>query len=311
MLHQICFFFVSYLTYRTGIISSLAFCPSYSSEECFYAAGTFSSTSNNIAIFSDVGSEPVMFIGGGPQEGVTQVWKQAHWHFLFLVFSFCLYFQLQFNPAKPNILYAAYRGRGVGSIYSWDVRSDVHVPLEIFRIPTTGDLLRTNQKIRFDIDPTGRFLSIGDQVNQFSIRLSFLCINEVLQSGFVSLFKLDTGLPDLGEHQLENCLREDSSVNTNPTNPCIYFKAHQGNNDIYRFKDSRANVTGTLDTVGSVAFHPFSSRLLSASGSRHFVEPYQDSSDSEDDMDQINASKREGKRSQPVTFDSSLKIWGF
>ena len=56
-----------------GIISSLAFSPSYSPDECFYAAGSLNPTSSNIAMFSDATPNPVMFLDGGPGAGVTQV----------------------------------------------------------------------------------------------------------------------------------------------------------------------------------------------------------------------------------------------
>lgn len=71
------------------------------------------------------------------------------------------------------MLYAAYRGSASGSVYSWDIRSHIDVPLEIFTVPSikshdsTGQAsyeMTRNQKMRFDIDPLGQLLSIGDQV---------------------------------------------------------------------------------------------------------------------------------------------------
>ena len=68
------------------------------------------------------------------------------------------------------MLYAAYRGFASGSVYSWDIRSHISAPLEIFIVPSleshgsTGRSTTRNQKMRFDLDPFGRFLSIGDQV---------------------------------------------------------------------------------------------------------------------------------------------------
>jgi hypothetical protein len=56
-----------------GIISALAFSPSYTAEEAFYAAGSFTPTAHNIALFSDAQAEPLMYVGGGPRAGVTQV----------------------------------------------------------------------------------------------------------------------------------------------------------------------------------------------------------------------------------------------
>lgn len=72
------------------------------------------------------------------------------------------------------MLYAAYRGFASGSVYNWDIRSHVDAPLEIFTIKSheltgqTGNKTSTNQKIRFDIDPSGQLLSIGDQVGIIS-----------------------------------------------------------------------------------------------------------------------------------------------
>jgi len=56
----------------------LAFSPSYSPDECFYAAGSFNPTESNIAMFSDAKQEPIMYVGGGPRAGVTQVRNAAH-----------------------------------------------------------------------------------------------------------------------------------------------------------------------------------------------------------------------------------------
>ena len=55
-----------------GIISAIAFSPSYNAEESFYAAGSFSPTFSNIAMFSEQQEQPLMFVEGGPRAGVTQ-----------------------------------------------------------------------------------------------------------------------------------------------------------------------------------------------------------------------------------------------
>jgi len=55
-------------------------------------------------------------------------------------------------------------------VYSWDIRLDVDTPLEIFQasgVAKAKSDVRTNQKMRFDIDIGGRFLSNGDQVRDF------------------------------------------------------------------------------------------------------------------------------------------------
>lgn len=103
--------------------------------------------------------------------------------------------------------------------------------------------------------------------------------------------------------------------------------------------DSHAyHISGLLDdlntdAVGSVAFHPFESCLLSASGSRHFIDEEQEAeeSESEDDLSDANPdaerssewgrasnshprlkeSDSRERRCQPVTLDSTLKLWKF
>ena len=67
--------------------------------------------------------------------------------------------QLKFNPMNSSIIYGAFRRRR--EIFSWDLRGDVSTPLEIFQSPE--DEL-TNQKIKFDIDSSGKWLAVGDRV---------------------------------------------------------------------------------------------------------------------------------------------------
>ncbi|KAJ7708212.1 WD40-repeat-containing domain protein [Mycena rosella] len=131
-----------------GIISALAFSPSYESD--FYAAGSLTAAPGNIAVFSEAeGAVPVLFVSGGPVAGVTQ---------------------LHFNPMRPEILYAAFRRRR--EIYSWDLRADVSAPLKIYSATssvTDPPIGETNQKRRFDVDVGGRFLSVGDQEGNISV----------------------------------------------------------------------------------------------------------------------------------------------
>lgn len=66
------------------------------------------------------------------------------------------------------------------------------------------------------------------------------------------------------------------------------------------------------DTVGSVQFHPFRPILLSTSGSRHFTE--EPESDNElgvvdEESDEISQRRVKTRQRQPVTYDSSVKIW--
>ncbi|KAJ7929633.1 WD40-repeat-containing domain protein [Mycena leptocephala] len=120
-----------------GIISALAFSPSYESD--LYAAGSLASTTGNIALFTETdGAIPVRF--------------------------------LHFNPMRPHILYATFRRRR--AVYGWDLRADVGAPVVVYSPtdsvsdPLVGD---TNQKRRFDVDITGRLLGVGNQEGNISI----------------------------------------------------------------------------------------------------------------------------------------------
>jgi hypothetical protein len=59
----------------------------------------------------------------------------------------------------PHILYAAYRRHE--AIYSWDLRANVDTPICIYR--DMNAKANTNQKMRFDIDLSGRWMSAGEQ----------------------------------------------------------------------------------------------------------------------------------------------------
>ncbi|KAF9459530.1 WD40-repeat-containing domain protein [Collybia nuda] len=230
-----------------GIISALAFVPSQGLD--MYAAGSLLHNKSNIALFTEShGAEPEMFVGGGPRAGVTQI---------------------LFNPAKPHIMYAAFRRHT--AIYSWDIRSNVDSPVKIYHCKESAK--KTNQKIRFDVDLGGRWLSVGDQ------------------SGNISMFDLYDGDVDKIPEPYDN------SEDVLPTSE---FKAHN-------------------DAVGSVAFHPLQPTLLSVSGSRHFRldDENSDLSSSSDESDDEQADSaapnitRPKIRSQPITLDSSMKIWNF
>ncbi|KAH9975579.1 WD40-repeat-containing domain protein [Lactifluus volemus] len=155
-----------------GIISALAFCPSYDPSYRLYAAGSLSPSSRNsanIALFDeDTGEKPVGWVGN-IKAGVTQ---------------------LAFNPAKPHLLYASFRRRD--GICSWDLRGNTVTPLQTFRC---GDGSRpdTNQKMHFDIDLGGKLMSVGDQ------------------SGNINLFKLD-GFIEPGAEPIDDTGDEQSEA---------------------------------------------------------------------------------------------------
>ncbi|KAK7018084.1 hypothetical protein VNI00_018403 [Paramarasmius palmivorus] len=139
-----------------GIISALAFCPSYTSD--YYAAGSLTPTDSNVALFSETQGEiPVMFLGGGPKAGVTQ---------------------LQFNPMQPHMIYASFRRQNV--ICSWDMRGTVDMPITIYSLPQ-GSEEPTNQKRRFDVDISGHWLAFGSQ----SGNIHFFDLNTIATDGSI------------------------------------------------------------------------------------------------------------------------------
>ncbi|KIK77675.1 hypothetical protein PAXRUDRAFT_776852 [Paxillus rubicundulus Ve08.2h10] len=132
-----------------GIISTITF--SLSPE--YYAAGSLtpaSPTSDNIGLFNESALGSVLSIGGvsGLEKGgVTQ---------------------LMFSPTRPHILYASFRRSE--KIWGWDLRGDASSPLYCLssagesKGPTDMDL--TNQKTRFDIESTGKWLVAGNQTGK-------------------------------------------------------------------------------------------------------------------------------------------------
>nr|GAT52567.1 predicted protein [Mycena chlorophos] len=180
-----------------GIISALSFQPSSSSSpsSALLAVGSLSSPSStggsNIALFSSdlsTDPDPVIFLGGGPSAGVTQ---------------------LLFNPAHPHILYASFR-RHPG-VYAWDIRADGSAPFVRYTLGTDASAREeketprkeTNQRRRFDVDWAGRVLGCGD-VN-----------------GHISLFDLSHSA---NPTQMDDSLAEGTTRQVNPT---LTFPAHR------------------------------------------------------------------------------------
>jgi len=109
---------------------------------------------------------------------------------------------------KPHILYAAYRGNAAaGSIYAWDLRGPLNTPTDIFRVPCRN-ASRTNQRLHFDLDITGRWLATGDH------------------DGNIATFGLNESETDL-EHTSEDPTEDRQVIEHQPT---ICFKAHDGMN---------------------------------------------------------------------------------
>ena len=71
-----------------------------------------------------------------------------------------------FDPTRPHVLYAAFRRSE--RLWSWDLRGDASVPLTCYsrgdESSRSGRENLTNQKLRFDVEGTGKWLAIGNQV---------------------------------------------------------------------------------------------------------------------------------------------------
>ncbi|OCF76835.1 hypothetical protein I204_02541 [Kwoniella mangroviensis CBS 8886] len=122
---------------QKGIISALSFCPDYSGT---FAAGTYSSSSSVSLYSEDTGFTPLAHVEGLVGGGVTQI----GWH-----------------PLNPTIMFIS--SRRSSSIQIYDTR-DLSAPLSSFDRNNS-----TNQRIGFDVDPWGRWLSSGDETGTVRI----------------------------------------------------------------------------------------------------------------------------------------------
>ncbi|KAI9260309.1 WD40-repeat-containing domain protein [Helicostylum pulchrum] len=111
---------------QKGIISCIDFCPDYSG---LYAAGSYS---QSIGIYDEVNNELCLKLTGF-DGGATQV---------------------KFSK-DGTLLFSA--SRHSDSILCWDIRDSANI---LFELPRPG---KTNQRISFDLDATGKYLITGDQ----------------------------------------------------------------------------------------------------------------------------------------------------
>ncbi|KAI6102781.1 hypothetical protein F5141DRAFT_1008256 [Pisolithus sp. B1] len=269
-----------------GIVSSL----SCSARGTYFAAGTLTSASpvaDNIALFDVSDGMQVLSVGG--------IWTYESGGVV----------QAMFNPTNEYRLYAAFRRSPC--VWAWDLRNaSVPVcrfePKEVTAVGMTPDsdgcnnasnVLRyspTNQKIHFDIERGGRWMSRGDQ--EGNIAIYDLHANQQFA---------DTTMDGMSGFGTGNA----GNGPVNVIQPIQEFKAHS-------------------DAIGSATFHPLKPVLLSVSGSRHF-----DAGSAYSDLDSAlnsDEGEREGAqhwqrprgvivrpraRPQPTVCDASIKLWDF
>ncbi|OCF40921.1 hypothetical protein I317_05280 [Kwoniella heveanensis CBS 569] len=120
---------------QKGIISAIAFCTDYSGT---FAAGSFS---GSVALYSeDTGSTPLAHVDGVKGGGVTQI---------------------AFHPLSPTTMFVASRRSSAIQVY--DTR-DLSAPVS--ELSRSGS---TNQRISFDVDPWGRWISSGDEYGSLGV----------------------------------------------------------------------------------------------------------------------------------------------
>ncbi|KAG9308106.1 hypothetical protein JVU11DRAFT_12538 [Chiua virens] len=242
-----------------GIVSTLAF--SYSPE--YYAAGSLtpaSHTSDNIALFNESTLESVWSIGGVAEwekGGVTQ---------------------LLFNPTRPHILYAAFRRSE--RLWSWDLRGDTSVPLCCFSRGIgsngSGNKNLTNQKLRFDVECTGRWLASGNQV------------------GEIVMYDLETGSSETNEEEVGSEARQ--------TGPTLLYEAHGDSVGAVAFHPLEAKL---LSISGSRHFDDL------AVESSIVVDSESDSDSSDEARENVVTARKMRECPQPSVRDASIKIWDF
>ncbi|PFH45021.1 hypothetical protein AMATHDRAFT_163735 [Amanita thiersii Skay4041] len=266
-----------------GIISALAFSPGASYPDTYYAAGSLTPVSHNIVLYSESqGDAPVMFIGGGVGRNSP---------------SYGGVVQLRFNPLKPHILYASFRSRHAhGHIYAWDLRmsdsGESNPPYQVFQTSSGPSQQKAsiqaketnyNQKLFFDVDVTGKWLSVGDQFGQ------------------ISVFDLDSDLDASSQGDSMGSIQQQLPEQ-DVLHPSCRFEAH-------------------IDAVSSTCLNPCFPLLLSTSGSRRFVEDLGDVGDEvrhrndANEHEVVNVGLEEHDADslvgdlRPITLDSSVKVW--
>ncbi|EGN94812.1 hypothetical protein SERLA73DRAFT_187874 [Serpula lacrymans var. lacrymans S7.3] len=149
----------------------------------------------------------------------------------------------------------------------------------------------TSTPLRLSNPSSSNKSGLTNQKIRFDVDLAGRRLGVGGQDGNVSLFDLDI------ETEADTVYEES----VQEVEPSLTYEAHK-------------------DAVGSVAFHPLQSVLLSASGSRHFehddtgdaFNASGDTSNSESESDdQGHIARKMKRRPHPVVMDASLNVWSF
>ncbi|KAH9929327.1 uncharacterized protein B0H18DRAFT_873993, partial [Fomitopsis serialis] len=267
-----------------GIISALAF--SADVDSGVYAAGSLSPSApstSNIALFSEAtGEAPIMFVGAenlshGAPSGIRAG-----------------VMQLMFNPARPYLLYASFRCHE--AIYAWDLRGDVNNPVHIYTRQTVeaspsmpaARKVSTNQKLKFDLDITGKVLGVGDQL------------------GNITLFDTTSDESAAASFSAESEARISRPI------PILKYAAHEdaiGSVSFHPLRPVLLSVSGSRHFDGSpLATH---ASFSSSSDSESDGEDYQTAEGYNSTNRKTKVVRIRRKGPQPTTHDSSVKLWDF
>jgi WD40 repeat protein len=236
---------------QKGIISCIDFSPDYSG---LYAAGSYS---KSIGIYDETNNELCLKLTGMDGGGVTQV---------------------KFSR-DGSLLFSA--SRHSNSILCWDIRDTANV---LYELPRPG---KTNQRISFDIDATGQFLSTGDQFG----------------------------------HALIYDIVSQPTDDENRDRLVCSFKAHDGNMAKYISYFIVIHCYYCylhIDLSSCLAFNPVYPVMASCSGQRKFQLPGKsrqndesgdtDESDESGDTDESDESDND-ENDDEITIDNTLKAW--
>lgn len=77
-----------------------------------------------------------------------------------MIANVLLFLKVQFNPGNPSILFAA--ARQTEDVHYWDVRNTSR------RLGTIERKGCSNQRRRFDLDLSGKWIAVGNEVCQIN-----------------------------------------------------------------------------------------------------------------------------------------------
>jgi len=203
--------------------------------------------------------------------------------------------QLMFNPARPYLLYASFRRHE--AIYAWDLRGDVSKPVHVYTRQTVEastsmaaatNSAPTNQKLKFDLDITGKVLGVGDQL------------------GNITLFDTTSDESAAASNSVESEARVERPI------PILRYAAHDdviGSVSFHPLRPVLLSVSGSRHFDGNPAATHTS--LSSSSDSESDDQDYRTTEGCNTINQKTRVVRIRRKGPQPTAHDSSAKLWNF